>query len=502
MATGTALVIIDMQNEFMTGAGILERPVDGAALMGPIAIVCTAARAAGHEIVWVRSEYPERAERPPPLRPQRPSEPRFAGVPMNSDMLASGHAGPPCCRPGSPRAELIDPAAALVEPQDLQVVKSRYSAFADTELAAQLRARGVTEIVLCGVVANIAVRASAADGFFSGLEVIAVHDCIGASSARNLRDGLAAIARFYGEVLTCAEVLSRWRATRSGLGSGDSGAVYGILPPDLSQSALQRVREEVVWHEMRHRGGPVPRQIAIQGTVIDGVEPVYRHPADEQPPLVPWTPAVDALRRITEDRLGQTLNHALIQRYLGGESYISPHADKTLDVERGTTIVNLSLGATRTMILQSKDKSADGTYRSQRVELPHGSLFLLGWESNRMFRHGIRRDRRADIEKRADETRHDGERISLTFRSIATYRDSRGQLFGQGARRKSPGARAQDRAARDGSGDSEMAERREAERMLEAFGLENRQSDFDWDGCYGEGFDVLNFKILRGQPEE
>ena len=487
MPTSTALLIIDMQNEFLTGSGILERPVDGAALMAPLEVLCAAARAAGHAVVWVRSEYPERADRPPPIRPERPPGERFAGVPMNSDMLASGHAGQPCCPPGSPRAELFPRAAALVQPEDLQILKSRYSAFSGTELAAELRARGVKEIIICGVVANICVRASAADGFFLGFDVVAVHDCIGASSARNLRDGLAAIARWYGDVLTCAEVLSRWGAARSGLGAGDSGVMYGILPPELSQSALARVREEVVWHEMRHRGGPVPRQIAIQGTVLDGVEPVYRHPADEQPPLVPWTPAVDALRRITEERLGQTVNHALIQRYTGGESYISPHADKTLDVERGTTIVNLSLGATRTMILQSKDKREDGTYRSQRVELPHGSLFMLGWESNRQFRHGIRRDRREDIEKRDDETRHGGERISLTFRSIATFRNSKGQLFGQGARR--------DRA---GKGAAERDERGEAERMLQAFGQENRRSDFDWDEYYGSGFDVLNFKILRG----
>jgi len=37
----------------------------------------------------------------------------------------------------------------------------------------------------------------------------------------------------------------------------------------------------------------------------------------------------------------------------------------------------------------------------------------------------------------------------------------------------------------------------EAERMLIAFGQENRRSDFDWDEHYGGGFDVLNFRILQ-----
>ena len=39
-------------------------------------------------------------------------------------------------------------------------------------------------------------------------------------------------------------------------------------------------------------------------------------------------------------------NHALIQWYRSGLDHISEHSDKTLDIEHGTPVVSVSLGAT------------------------------------------------------------------------------------------------------------------------------------------------------------
>jgi hypothetical protein len=48
----------------------------------------------------------------------------------------------------------------------------------------------------------------------------------------------------------------------------------------------------------------------------DGVsEPLYRHPADEQPTLVPFSPTTAALALRLGKLCGQTFNHALIQYY-------------------------------------------------------------------------------------------------------------------------------------------------------------------------------------------
>lgn len=212
-----------------------------------------------------------------------------------------------------------------------------------------------------------------------------------------------------------------------------------------------------------------------------------------RPELVPWTPLADQFRKTIEATIDQPLNHALIQHYRGGKDYISEHADKSLDIRRGTKIVNLSLGATRVMILRTKLKKEGRIV--QRVTLPHNSLFVLGWESNRTWTHEIRQDKRMDSLKRDDEMRNNCERISLTFRDIATFmRPSDGQLYGQGACCKTREALEDKPAERTAEENSE-----EALTMLKAFSAENRDPDFDWDAAYGTGFHTLNFRLFNQQ---
>lgn len=68
----------------------------------------------------------------------------------------------------------------------------------------------------------------------------------------------------------------------------------------------------------------MPRLVAIQGAIQpNGAQPLYRHPADEQPVLVPFTDEVDKIRRRVETVLQQPINHALIQWYKTGTDYIS-----------------------------------------------------------------------------------------------------------------------------------------------------------------------------------
>ena len=116
---------------------------------------------------------------------------------------------------------------------------------------------------------------------------------------------------------------------RDGLGSGDSRVFHQVLTPTLSEEAFKLLREEVKWHVMHHRGGEVPRLVAVQGEVgIEGSVPVYRHPADESPPLLPYSPTVERIRNEIEGVIKQPLNHVLIQLYRDGVDNISEHSDK------------------------------------------------------------------------------------------------------------------------------------------------------------------------------
>lgn len=269
------------------------------------------------------------------------------------------------------------------------------------------------------------------------------------------------------------------------IGEGDSRIVYDL---DLPSDAFEEIRKEVAWQKMYHMSGEVPRLVAVQGEVSpDGSIPIYRHPADESPPLQPFTTTVNRIRHIVQTILRHPLNHVLIQLYRDGEDRISEHSDKTLDIVRGSSICNVSLGAQRVMTIRTKGKESedgDANRLTQRIPMPHESMFVLGEKTNMRWLHGIRPDKRAASEKTVEERAYNGERISLTFRHIGTFLDPTGStIWGQGAVSKQ-----QDKANPVLHGDPT-----ETERMVRAFGEENRSSDFDWEAVYGGGFDVVNF---------
>ncbi|KAJ5749362.1 uncharacterized protein N7511_011058 [Penicillium nucicola] len=290
--------------------------------------------------------------------------------------------------------------------------------------------------------------------------------------------------------------------SKSDIGEGDSRIVHNI---DLPEDAFERLQAEVKWQKMYHLSGLVPRLVAVQGQAqADGAIPIYRHPADESPAFRPFTPAVDAVRATVERILGHPLNHVLIQLYRDGQDRISEHSDKTLDIVRGSFICNVSLGAERVLVLRTKasaSKPAEGAEpgrTTQRVPLPHNSLFVMGQNTNMRWLHGIRADKRPDSAKSTAEQTYGGQRISLTFRHIGTYIEpATNKIWGQGAVGKtSDQARPVIHADTAGT-----------EQLIAAFGQENRDTEFNWDAVYGEGFDVVNFVtpstaqlILSGDP--
>ena len=317
------------------------------------------------------------------------------------------------------------------------------------------------------------------------------------------------------------------------IGEGDSELVLDVLPPDLAEVAFENMRKEVAWNVIYHRGassayytlstcvhvircsrrrgGPqiggsrgggrygrkVRNKRPITADIIFIIFfffsrssfPIYRHPADESPALCPFSPTVSLIRAHVQQALDHPVNHVLIQHYRSGADYISEHSDKTIDVVRGSKIVNVSLGAQRVMTLRLKrdgvqNAGQDGVPRpSQKIPLPHNSMFVLGLETNAKWLHAINHDKRPIQLKSPEEQFMNGERISLTFRHIGTFLSGdQSRIYGQGGKGKT---KEDARPVVNGT--------EEAARLLEAFGKENQQSEFDWDAAYGDGSDVLHF---------
>ncbi|KAL3425832.1 isochorismatase [Phlyctema vagabunda] len=273
---------------------------------------------------------------------------------------------------------------------------------------------------------------------------------------------------------------------------GDTTIISDLLVGDISHNVFERIRDEVRWQKMSHQGGDVPRLVCVQGEVgKDGSIPIYRHPADESPPLSPFSPFVAAIRKQVQNHLGHEVNHVLIQFYRSGLDHISEHSDKTLDIVPGTFIANVSLGAQRTMILRTKrlPKSVENpdeepsARKAYRVPLPHNSMCKMGLETNMRWLHAIRQDKRSANDKSPEELAYDGGRISLTFRKIGTFLDKENvKIWGQGATSKT----------KEAAESVVNGQTPEAEKMLLAFGKENQSTEFDWKDIYGVGFDVLH----------
>jgi nicotinamidase-related amidase/alkylated DNA repair dioxygenase AlkB len=287
------------------------------------------------------------------------------------------------------------------------------------------------------------------------------------------------------------------------IAEGDSRIIHDFFPPDffhpsvpstpLKDVIFTQLYNEVRWQKMLHQQGEVPRLVCCQGAFgDDGSMPVYRHPADQTLPLLRFSPKVHVIRKQAEKLVGHPLNHVLIQLYRSGNDFISEHSDKTLDIVKGSSIVNVSFGSQRTMRLRTKRSQSNpeqdtpdtaSSRSTQRVALPHNSMFILGLGTNAKWLHGIQPDKRLPAERSETEKAYNGIRISLTFRHIGTYLDCHETvIWGQGASSKTQ-RDAVDIIANDAA---------ESKRLITAFSRENHTSDLSWHQLYGEGSDVLH----------
>jgi nicotinamidase-related amidase/alkylated DNA repair dioxygenase AlkB len=296
--------------------------------------------------------------------------------------------------------------------------------------------------------------------------------------------------------------------------SAGSTLLHNLLSASLASTIFETLSAEVQWQTMHHQSGEVPRLVCCQGTFSpdNGSQPVYRHPSDETLALHPWSPSVEVVKRAAEEVVGHELNHVLIQLYRGGGDYISEHSDKTLDIAARSSIVNVSFGAQRTMRLRTKRvprpinaddgsgttsastslstfSSPEGQKRTtHRIPLPHNSLLTMSLPTNAQYLHSIPADKRPAVELTEAEKAYKGQRISLTFRRIATFLSADGEkIWGQGATGKT---REEAKHVVNGDG-------RESAKLVRAFGAENASSSIDWSAVYGEGSDVLHLTSIR-----
>jgi nicotinamidase-related amidase/alkylated DNA repair dioxygenase AlkB len=448
----SALLIVNSQNDFLSpGGAFAKQHIEPQQLCDTLVWLVQAARQQQRSIVWITS----------------PDTTRDAW--------------------GSEIVPALQGLFATKTDTEIHIIGQSDDEFDRAHLHHWLQQQQISKLALCGVATDIRIVRIAKTAIQLGY---AVEILAGATSASTQSKHVVAIReleRLGASVTNWVELLSAGDAVRLTQIAGDSMLDCAALSTCIDADTFETLYREVTWHQMSHRGSFVPRLVALQGTKeSDGVEPLYRHPADEQPPLLDWTPRIAKIRQEVESRIGHPLNHCLIQLYRNGRDWIGKHADKTLDVMRPSYIVNVSIGTTRTMVFRPKNAQHSAV---QKLPLPHGSLFILSLESNRSFYHEI---------EQLGAMGTNAPRISLTLRYIGTYYDPQtGAVWGIGAPSKTR-ADGIDRVKllNTLSPTARLAqERAEAERMVGLFRAENIDENFD-AAAYQPGFDILNFRGL------
>jgi nicotinamidase-related amidase len=175
----SALVIVDMQNDFCCRGGYLDhRGVDytlDRKPIEPIRGLAPALRAAGVPIVWLSwGVRPDLLNASPSLL--HAHAPDGTGPGLGETIPG----GAPILREGSWGAQIVE--ELVPDPADVRVTKYRYSGFWDTPLDTILRNLGVRTLFFAGVNADQCVMTTLQDAMFLGYDCIMVEDCVGTTS--------------------------------------------------------------------------------------------------------------------------------------------------------------------------------------------------------------------------------------------------------------------------------------------------------------------------------
>lgn len=185
----TAVLVVDVQRLFtdMVGAP-MDPPLSE--VLPRIGRFVQDARAAGATVVLVRTIIPADAHSRSTLQ-----WPEFMRVGM---------------APASAGTEFDSRLDR--QPQDIEIVKQRYSAFFGTGLDEVLRARQIDTVLVLGLTTNVCVQSTARDAWQHDYRTITIADCCAEVGEGSHAASLAWTSRNFGAVAVSTELSNRWGA--------------------------------------------------------------------------------------------------------------------------------------------------------------------------------------------------------------------------------------------------------------------------------------------------
>jgi len=186
----TALVVIDMQNAFTLPGMPVEVP-EARDIIPNVNKLAAATRSAGGKVVWVQMCLEGQTEA---WRVFFDGDPRHATL---SELT-----------PGARGFELH--AGLDVRPEDLRVVKRRYSAFiqGSSDIDARLRDLGIDTVIIAGTLTNVCCESSARDAMMLNYRLVFVSDANAALSDAEHNATLGSILRVFGDIASTKETIA------------------------------------------------------------------------------------------------------------------------------------------------------------------------------------------------------------------------------------------------------------------------------------------------------
>jgi nicotinamidase-related amidase len=200
----TALVVIDMQRDFLEPGGFGESLGNDVSMLArvvaPLQALLAAAREAGMLVVHTREGHrPDLADCPPSKIARGGSEITIGSPGPKGRILVRGEYG----------HDIVDELAPIEG--EVVLDKPGKGAFYATDLELLLRNRGITHLIVTGVTTEVCVHTTVREANDRGFECLVPEDCVGSYFPEFQEVGLKMIAAqggIFGWVGASADVIA------------------------------------------------------------------------------------------------------------------------------------------------------------------------------------------------------------------------------------------------------------------------------------------------------
>jgi ureidoacrylate peracid hydrolase len=223
----TAVIVVDMQNDFAARGGMFDRagiPIDDVqAIVEPIRRVLDAGRAAGLRAVFLKMQFS--ADLSDAGQPDAPNRIKHVPLGIGEQIESPDGTRGQILVEGTWNTEIV--AALAPEPGDVIVSKHRYSGFYETDLDRLLRDAGIDTLIFAGATTSVCVESTLRDAFYRDYRCLVLSDCtaepIGSQFSRgNHEASLLVIETLFGWVTSADALL---------------GALAAVPPPATTETS-------------------------------------------------------------------------------------------------------------------------------------------------------------------------------------------------------------------------------------------------------------------------